>query len=77
MDNNNFREIAESKGGQDRLKFYHLTGTSSCDLEFTRERRRTYKIARWEDVQDSKRIKNEKNGNTRRYANVDVNKRTI
>lgn len=29
MDNNNFREIAESKGGQDRLKFYHLTGTSS------------------------------------------------
>lgn len=46
MGNNNFREIAESKGGQDCLKFYHLTGTSFCDLEFTRERRRTYKIAR-------------------------------
>lgn len=44
MGNNNFREIAESKGGQDCLKFYHLT--SFCDLEFTRERRRTYKIAR-------------------------------
>lgn len=53
---NNFSEVAEYKGDKHRLRFYHLTGTSSCNLEFF-PRMSTYKIARREDVQDLKRIK--------------------